>query len=294
MGILNRLSTSDNRLLARAGFWLSEIYRSRHLLFGLVERDFKGRYRNSALGYAWHALLPIILILIYYLVFSTVFGKDIRDYWAYLSLGVFSFTFFLQCATGGMNCVVGNKGMVTKMYFPREILVFSVVLNALLTFVISYAILVSAMAVMHVPMDAVSLLFIPIALVLETAFALGVAFFLGAVSVYSRDTMYALGRVLPFLMFVTPIMYTICIDNPTLQVVLAINPMTYYVEMFHDSIYYCTLPDLRMVVIGMLFAMLSLMVGFYVFKRLEKGFAERLRWIRATASRSAESARPST
>lgn len=283
MNILNRLSSSDNRIIARAGFWLSEIYRSRHMLLGLVERDFKGRYRNSALGYLWHAILPVTLILMYYLVFNTIFGRDIRDYWAYLSLGVFSFTFFLQCATGGMNSIVGNKGMVTKMYFPREILVFSTVLNALLTFVISYAILISAMAAVGVPLEPVQLLFVPVAVALESVFALGAAFFLGAVCVYSRDIMYAAGRMLPFVMFVTPVMYTIDIDNPTLQVVLAINPMTYYVEMFHDSVYYGTFPDISFILAGILFGLFFLMLGFYVFKRLEKGFAERLRWNPATA-----------
>lgn len=285
MDILSRLSSSDNRVLARAGFWLSEIYRSRHMLLGLVERDFKGRYRNSVLGYLWHAILPVILILIYYLVFNSIFGKDIRDYWAYLSLGVFSFTFFLQCATGGMNCVVGNKGMVTKMYFPREILVFSAVINALLTFIISYVILISVMAVVGVPMDPVQLLFVPAAIVIESVFSLGVAFLLGSVCVYSHDVMYAAGRILPFFMFVTPIMYTIDIDNSALQVVMAINPLTYYVEMFHDSIYYGMFPDTSFILVGMLYGLFFLMLGFYVFKRLEKGFAERLRWIHTTASR---------
>ena len=220
--------------------------------------------------------MPVILIVIYLLVFQTIFGRDIEDYWAYLSVGVFSFNFFLQSATAGMNAVIGNKNMVTKLHFPREKIVFATVVNNLITFVISYIILVIVMVVAGVSINAVLLLMVPVLIVIEAVFITGIVFALSAACVYSHDLMYALGRIMPLTMFITPIFYLPDIDNSVLQTILLINPLTYYVECFHDVIYWGTVPDVEYVLVCFLFAILSLMAGFIVFKKLEKVFAERL------------------
>lgn len=111
MNIQSRLSSSDNRVLARVESRLQGIYCISHKFRGIIKCDFKRHYRNLMLGYPWHAILSVILISIDYSVFNSIFEIDIGDYQVYLSLGILFFMIFLQCTTDNANCLVGNKGM---------------------------------------------------------------------------------------------------------------------------------------------------------------------------------------
>ena len=100
----------------------------------IVLKEFKGRFKYTALGYFWHILNPLVLILIYMAVFSLIFGRDIPHYWAYLSTGMFAYSFFSSCVGGGSNIIVGSAKLITKMAFKREILVISRLISNAITF----------------------------------------------------------------------------------------------------------------------------------------------------------------
>ena len=257
------------------GHYLAYQYRYRSMLFSIVKKDFKGKYRHSALGYLWHLITPLALILIYYVVFNFSFGRDIPDYWLYLSSAVFALNFFSASMSGGSTVITGNSGMVTKMQFPREILVFSMVLVNLITAVISYTILLTIMICTGISLSF-NLLLIPIILILETMFAVGVGLLLGSLNVYYRDISNGVHIVTMCLYFVTPCFYMVDSMSPFMQSVVAVNPLAYYVETIHDIMYFGIAPGLFGFIMCILIALVFFIIGLYIFKKLEKGFAERM------------------
>ena len=106
-----------------------ELYRYREMIFSLVRRDLKGRYKGSALGFLWTFLNPLLQLLIYTFVFSIVMRNDVKDYYLFLFVALVPWIFFSSCVAGGSNCIWSQKEMVKKIYFPREVLPISFVLS---------------------------------------------------------------------------------------------------------------------------------------------------------------------
>ena len=251
-------------------------YEHRHLLFGLVKNNLKGRYNNSALGILWHIINPVMQIVVYALVFSMMFGQSIENYWAYLSIGVFAYNFFSSTLNSGTNAIVSNRGMVTKMYFPREILVYANVLFNLTTFLISYAALICILIVFGIVPDPWLIALLPPFIILEMIFITGVTLAFSAINVFYRDVSYGMQILTMLLMFMTPIFYEADIDGHALEMIIAINPMAHYVGAMHDIIYYGTLPGTAEVVVSVFLALTALLIGKAIFKKLERKFPEKL------------------
>jgi len=253
-----------------------ELYSFRHMFFGLVKKDFKGRYRNSVFGYLWHLITPLSMIIVFVIVFSAILGKNIESYWIYLSVGLFPWTFFSSSLNLSTDCIVRNSHMVNKMYFPREILIMSSVTTNLISLIISYSMLIVAIVISGHGINAIALLIVPIVLILEVVFVTGLGLIMSALNVYYRDISHGVG-ILTFLwMWVTPIMYTMDSTDSLLGFVNHINPMTYFIEIFHDIMYFGTYPEMQYLIICTVLAVIAVFVGMIMFKKLEHGFSERL------------------
>lgn len=252
------------------------VYENRNLLFGLISNSFRGRYSNSFFGYLWHIINPVIQIMIYYVVFSQIMGRDIEEYWVYLSVGVFSYNYFSNALNSGTGAITSQRGMVTKMSFPREILVFSAVGVSLITFIISYFLLIILIGISGAISNPWTLLLVPFVIIIETMFVSGLSLASSALNVYYRDVSYGIHILTMMLMFLTPIFYMGSMGSKILEAVQTINPICYYIEAFHDLIYFGTVPDIISICVGVMYAILAFLVGLLIFKTLEKGFAEKL------------------
>lgn len=253
-----------------------ELFEHRYLLVGLVKNSLKGKYNNSALGILWHIINPVMQIVVYALVFSVVFGKTIENYWAYLSVGVFAYNFFSSSMNSGTNSIVSHRGMVTKMYFPRELLVYSNILVNLTTFSISYAVLIGMLAVLGFVPNLWYVALVPVVIMLEAFFITGLVLATSALNVFYRDMSYGMPILTMLLMFMTPIFYMADRMGDTLHSVLMFNPMMYYVETLHGLLYYGTLPSMFYGVMCMVLALAAFIVGHAIFKRLEPKIPEKL------------------
>ena len=247
-----------------------------NLFVGLVSNNFKGRYSNSIFGYLWHVINPLIQILIYYMVFSQLMGRDIENYWVYLSVGVFSYNFFSSALNAGTGAITSQRNMITKMSFPREVLVFSSVGVSLITFVISYSILIALIGISGLIPNPWTLLLVPFVIIMETIFVTGLSLASSALNVYYRDVSYGIHILTMMLMFLTPIFYMGSMGSNILEAVQIVNPICYYVEAFHDIIYFGTVPDIVSICVGVMYAVFVFIAGLMLFKRLEKRFAEKL------------------
>ena len=227
------------------------------------------------MGFGWHFIRPIILLVVYYVVFTGIRTSAIENFWIFLFSSLFPFSFMLTNLIGGAGSIVNNAGMVKKIYFPREIIVLSQVISSAVVMLIGYgtSLLVVAISGYHL---TANIAFVPIILALCIIFAIGCSLFFSAISVYSRDVMHLLNSVNLVIAFSTPVFFISKQVSGILNVIIWFNPLTYYVEMLHSVIYYGTMPETHIILIAIAISLSTLFIGQYVFDRLKGGFAERL------------------
>jgi len=273
---LQRMMDSKNSYISRLGNYLAYLWQYRTVVKTSVDKEFKGKFKYTALGYGWHLLNPLSQIVIYYVIFTVIFGRDIPNYWLYISCGMFGFVFCQTSITGGAGAIVGNAKMVTKLAFARETLVITKVITNLITLSISYVLLIIIMAFSGVG-PTVNILYLPIIIVIMAIFSTGVAFMFSALVVYFRDLQNAINIIMGCMMFAVPVIYMASMrTSPLMEMLWSINPLYYYVESIHNVMYFGIPPDGMFILIGFVAAVVAFVAGLYVFKRLENGFAERL------------------
>ncbi len=255
---------------------IREIHASRNILRSLVAKDLFGRYRNSALGFAWHFVTPLVMLAVYYVVFTEIRASPIPDFWVFLASGIFPFTFMTSNLSGGAGAVTGSAGMVKKMYFPREILVLAHVISSFIIMVLGYTAVLAIIALAGYPLDPVSLLTLPVILLLMAAFTAGYVFLFSSLTVYVRDVQYVLGSLTMVFFFMTPMYFVADSVSGLLGNVIWVNPFTYYIEALHSAVYFGEVPELRILLMCAVLPAISLALGLAVFRRLRRGFAERL------------------
>ena len=256
---------------------LKEIYDSRSILRSLVAKNLYGKYRNSLLGFAWNFITPLILMILYYIIFTEIRADTgIENRWVFLSTAIFLFTFLTHCITGGTGAFIGNAGMIKKMYFPKEILVLSNAISSMIVCLIGYAIVLIALVVTSYPLDWPCLLFLLPLLALAFVFGIGCIFFLSSIAVYVRDIQYALGSIGIALFIMTPMRYMASEATGILSVLIWYNPLTYYVEFVHDILYFGQMPSMFYSITCTVLAFAMLIVGYAVFRKLRHGFVKRL------------------
>ncbi len=224
---------------------IKEIYACREMIFSLVKRDLKGRYKGSVLGFLWTFLNPLLQLAVYTMVFSTIMRSGIEDYYLFLFVALIPWIFFSTSLTGGAGCILAQQDMVKKIYFPREVLpvayVASQFVNMLLSFIVVFAVLVFA----RYSLQPAALLCLPVIVIVEFVLALGLTMIMSAVTVYIRDLEYILGIVVMAWQFLTPVMYSMEQVPEKVRWVFMFNPMTYVISAYRDVLYEGKMPRLE-------------------------------------------------
>lgn len=191
------------------GGTLKEIWVYRELLGQLVRKELKVKYKDSVLGFFWTLLRPLLQLLVYSVAIGLFLGsgRAIPGFGIYLFTGLLAWTFFTDIIGGCTGCIVGNAGLVKKVYFPRELFPLSVVGAALVNFVLQLSVLLGAYVVTwHWP-RTVNLPLVPLALVVLVLFAVALGLVLAAANVYLRDVTYLVEVGLLLWFWMTPIVY---------------------------------------------------------------------------------------
>lgn len=271
---------------------LAEYNASRELMGNLTLRELRGKYKRSLLGWAWSLLNPLATMLVYTLVFGFFLKvppprgepSGLKNFAVYLMCGLLAWNFFTAGVMGSIGALIGNANLVKKTYFPRELLVGSLVASSVVSFLIEIGLLTFALLLF----GNVVLAFLPMALVLVgmlTLFTLGLGLAFSVLNVYFRDVQHLVNILFQVWFYLTPIVYPIDIvpehavifgRNLPARTLLELNPMVGFVECFRDLLY-----DLRMPPTGMLayLSVVSLTAfggGLYLFGRLEGRLAEEL------------------
>jgi lipopolysaccharide transport system permease protein len=254
---------------------LRELWAYRELLYFLVWRDIKVRYKQTALGASWAVIQPFFTMIIFSLFFGRLAGVPSDD----VPYPIFSFaalvpwTFFANGLTMSGNSLVGSQELIRKVYFPRLSIPIATVLAGLVDFAIAFVVLLAMMAWYDVVPGVKVLLVLPL-LLLAMVTALGVGLWLAALNVQYRDVKY----VIPFLtqvwLFATPIAYPSSLLPEQWRAVYAINPMVGVVEGFRWALLGTDTAPGPMVLVSSLTAILLLVGGAFYFRRLERTFAD--------------------
>ena len=187
---------------------LKEIYAYRQMIFSLVRKELRGRYKGSVLGFLWTFINPLLQLMVYTFVFSIVLPNNIDKFYLYLFVGLVPWLFFSGSMTGGAACIVNQKDMVKKIYFPREVMPISYGASGFVNMLFCFIVIFAVIIVSGVGVNPVALLYLPVIMIVEFIMALGGAMLTSALTVYFRDLEYILGILTMAWMYFTPVVYS--------------------------------------------------------------------------------------
>lgn len=254
---------------------LRDLWTYRELVYFMIWRDVKVRYKQTMLGAAWAIIQPVLTMLVFTFIFGTVaklpsegIPYPIFSYTALLPWGLF--TAALNTASRSLT---SNQNMVTKIYFPRLVLPLASVLGGLVDFAIAFVILIILMIYYKVTPTA-AIWTLPLFLLLTVITALGVALWLSAINVQYRDVNYVLPFLTQFWLFITPVAYSAKVISGKWSIVYSLNPMAGVVNGFRWALLGTnTGPNLNMI-ISIAVAFTFLISGLFYFRSMEKTFAD--------------------
>jgi len=251
---------------------LLDVIKYRELIYQLIRRDIIARYKRSVLGVAWTMLQPLGMMLVMAIVFSTLFSH-VDGYVAYLLSGLVAWTFFAQTTSAAITHIVWGGTLMKRIYIPMTSFSISSIGTGLINLGLSLIPLVLIMLAIRRPITW-AFLFIPIPILLLTAFALGVSLILSTLAVYFPDIKEMYQIIVQAWMYLTPIVYPETILPETYRFwLLHLNPMYYMIKMFRSTVYDGQLPSLEIILPGALIALVTLLIGWSYFSRQSDEFA---------------------
>lgn len=253
-----------------------ELYNYRMMIRGLVHRELRGRYKGSFLGFLWTFINPLLQLGVYTLLFSVIMRNDIPQYYIFLFVCLVPWIFFSSCLSSGCSCIIASAGMVTKIYFPREVLPISFVTSAFVNMLYSFIVVFAVLIFTGFGINPMALLYLPLIFILEYMMCLGVTLMFSAMTVYVQDLQHILGILSMLLQFLSPVMYSTSRIPENLQPIFNLNPMAPILESYRSILYYKQPPHLETLGTSVLFALIVLVIGELIFSKLQKGFAEEL------------------
>ncbi len=257
---------------------IREIWAYRDLLLNLVKRDLAVRYKRSALGFAWSFLNPLLMMLVFAIVFQVVRPLSVRSYPLFVLAGLLPWNFLAGSLSGAVRSITGNAQLIDKVYFPREILPLAVVLANLVNFLLSLAVFIPLALLLGARLSPWTLA-LPVLIGVQLLLVAGLALLLAALNVFYRDTELVLDVAITAWFFLTPIFYELeLLPNQVFGVdvwrfVYTLNPMATLVTDYRYILLY-QYPIIRHTLVPAVLGVVCLLVGWYLFRRVAPAFSE--------------------
>ncbi|MCI8357937.1 MAG: ABC transporter permease [Lachnospiraceae bacterium] len=255
---------------------LKELYQYREMMFSLVRRELKGRYKGSAFGFLWNFFNPLLQLIVYTIVFSVLFPNNIEKFYIFLFIGLVPWLFFSISLTGGAASIINQQNLIQKIYFPRQVLPIAYVSSEFINMLLSFVVIFFVLIISGFGIEVRCLWMLPIVLVVEYILVLGIAMLTSALTVYFRDLEYILGIFAMLWMYLTPVLYEIEQIQEKLRFLIYLNPMTGIILCYRDILYYKRLPKFSNMGIACGIGIAFFILGCYVFNKLQKRFVEEL------------------
>ena len=254
---------------------IKELYNYRQLLKSNVKKEIRGKYKGSFLGVLWSFVNPLLMTLVYAIVFPIILKSTQPHYVTFIVIAILPWTWFTTVIAQGTTTMIANGGIIKKVYFPREILPISVNTSGLINFLISCLIIFIFLIFSGIGISW-HIMFLPIIVIIQYILLQGIIFITSAINVYVRDAEYIINFFVMMLFYATPILYSSTLFPEKVRWILNLNPMTTIIDSYRSIFYYQTLPNFKMLFFVGIFSILLLFIGLAIFKKLKKGFAEEL------------------
>jgi lipopolysaccharide transport system permease protein len=254
---------------------LDSVWEFRELLFFLVWREVKIRYKQAGLGIAWAIIQPLLAVLIFTAVFG-IFARMPSDglpYSVFALSAVLPWTYFAEALRRSATGLISDADLVRKIYFPRLVIPLAGITSPLIDFLFGLTILIALMA-WHRIVPTWALLLLPFWLVLTMALALAIGLWLGPINVRYRDIVHTLPFVIQVWMYATPIVYPLNMVPARWQALYSFNPMVGIIEGFRWSLLGTGRPDTTAIDISVIVISMALFGGVLFFRRAERSFAD--------------------
>ncbi len=255
---------------------LKEIFDYQDMIYSLVRRDLRGKYKGSILGFLWTFINPLCQMIVYTIVFSVIVQTDLEQFYVYMITGMVPWLFFDMSLRQGTGCVRYQGEMVKKIYFPREVLpvacVTSNFVNMLFCFLIVFFVCIVFGAGLHLAV----LVWLPPVMLIEYLLTVGFVLLVSAGTVYLKDLEHIITVILMAWIYLTPIMYPLHMIPDRILWIFQINPITPVIEAYHAILYWKKAPDLSELAYAFLFGIVLLVISEVVFMKLSDNFAEEL------------------
>ena len=250
---------------------IKEINHYRFLFEELVKRDFTKKYKRTILGMAWSVLNPLLTLLIMWLVMSKFFGSNMAHYLIYLFAGNLVFSYFSDATNLGMNSLLSNAAIFTKVNVPKYMFLLSANVSSLINFGLTLIIFFGFVAIDGVVFSWKFLLLIyPI--ICLVLFNIGMGLILSALQVFFRDMQYLWGVISQLIMWVSAIFYTIDSYSQTIQNLFLLNPIYLYIRYFRKIVIDATVPTLQFHLLAAAYALIALGIGAWIYKKYNHEF----------------------
>lgn len=253
----------------------SELYRYREFLKTSIKKEFRGKYKKSFLGVFWSFLNPLFQLLIYALVFPFILKNNVDNYVIFLIVALMPWNFFNMTILQSAASIVTNGGIIKKVYFPREILPISTTTSNLLNFLITGIIVFVALLISGIGIG-ISIFVLPIIIIIQYVLQLGLAFIFSAITVYVRDVEYLLNVFMMLMFYLCPIVYSADMIPANFLPLFKLNPMFHIINYYRVILYDKQIPNMGNVFILFMICLLILILGYLIFQKCKKRFAEEL------------------
>ncbi len=254
-------------------FQVQELYRYRSLVWNLVIRELKARYRGSMLGFMWSFLNPLLLISVYTVVFSVYLRFNMENYVVHLMSGLLPWLWFSSSLLEASGSILAGGNLIKKILFPAEVLPLVVVITNAINFMFSLPILLFFVILFKIPIG-ISILALPLVMLIQFIFSAGLAFMFSALCVRYRDIQHLLGNFLTLWFFATPIIYPLKQIPERFQFTVHLNPVAPLVFAYQDIFYNHRLPNFHALMVVAVMAVVTYAMGSMVFEKFRGSFAE--------------------
>ena len=257
--------------------YLHRFWQRRDLLWHMTIRHLRGQYKQSVLGYAWALVNPLSQMIILTFVFSTILriNSGYQPYSIFVFVGLVPWIFFSGALSSATDSVVNAASLVSKVYFPREVLPTAAVLTKLVDLGFGLLILAGMMLYYGVSPEATAWWF-PILFAIHMLFVLGLSYPLAALNLFFHDVRFLVGVALTLWFYLTPIIYPIDQVPPKYTFIFDLNPNSLFINAYRRVLLQGEDPGLDRVLAGLTIAIVTFLIGYYLFKKMEPGFADRI------------------
>jgi lipopolysaccharide transport system permease protein len=259
---------------------IKDVIKWHELLWQMVGREVKARYKQSILGYFWVILNPLAQMLVMSFAFSIILRIPTNaasniPYSIFLFVALLPWNLFANSLGSATGSLVGSSSLITKVYFPRTILVLSTVLAKIVDFLFASIVLVIYMIAYHIPVTLNILWVIPIFFI-QQIFTLGLSFFFAAANLIYRDIQYLLNMIILLWMYGTPIFYPADLVPEKYKILIQMNPIAVIINAYRQTILGGGSPNYSSLLIALLLSFIVLLIGLSYFKSREKIFADNI------------------